>query len=136
MNDNFFQQKFDKSHHFSAGAPDAEIKDHRKRPKSVEHTKFNKHKNLERYQGFVPQVFKVRDSVSIDDLNLQLKDMTRCVNEIGYRAKVIDTKRFDKTDNSLKNSIRAARDEDKPIDFQLTTSINTSNVNTNRTFSQ
>jgi len=58
--------------------------------------------------------------------------MTRCVNEIGYRAKVLDTKRFDRTDNSLKNSIRGDRDEDKPIDFQLTTSMNTSNVNTNR----
>ena len=110
------------------------MKDHKKRPKSVEHTKFNKQKNMERYQGFIPKLVHIRDSVSIDDLNLQLKDMTRCVNEIGYRAKVIDTKRFDRTDNSLKNSIRDIRDrdEDKPIDFQLTTSMNTSNVNTNR----
>ena len=122
------------SHNTSTRAEDAEMKDHKKRPKSVEHTKFNKQKNMERYQGFIPKLVHIRDSVSIDDLNLQLKDMTRCVNEIGYRAKVIDTKRFDRTDNSLKNSIRDIRDrdEDKPIDFQLTTSMNTSNVNTNR----
>ena len=77
----------------------------------------------------------VRDSVSIDDLNKQLKDMTRCVNEIGYRANVLDTKRFDRIEKSQDKSNRDERaDDDKPIDFRLTTSINTSNnaINTNR----
>jgi hypothetical protein len=63
---------------------------------------------------------------------MQLKDMTRCVNEIGYRANVLDTKRFDRVDKSHDKSAREERDEDKPIDFRLTTSIATSNINTGR----
>ena len=74
----------------------------------------------------------MRDSVSIDDLNMQLKDMTRCVNEIGYRANVLDTKRFDRLEKSPDKSYRDDRDDEKPIDFRLTTSIGTSHIQTNR----
>ena len=51
--------------------------------------------NKERCQRFVEPQFHVRDSVSIDDLNLKLKDMAKVVNEIGYRANVITTKRYE-----------------------------------------
>lgn len=33
-------------------------------------------------------------NVSMGDLNNMLDDMTQCVNEIGYKAQVIDSKRY------------------------------------------
>jgi len=33
-------------------------------------------------------------NISINDLTMKLNDMTACINEIGYKAQVIDPDRF------------------------------------------